>query len=621
MIIDLPSTSAKEVSKKLLHLRNEVGAMAMGRVLTLLVVTDDTGSDDAIRAANDATRQHPARIIVVVRANRRGTNRLDAQVRVGGDAGASEIVVLRLYGALADHAASVVIALLLPDSPIVGWWPTDPPKDVASSPLGQIADRRITDASGCAKPRTELRRRAKHYQAGDTDLAWTRLTRWRGLLAAALDQPPYEEVTAVTVTGDPDSPSTQLMAGWLAVALGAPVRLARSAAGTGLVSVRLERPSGPVDLVAADSGPAPEVGTLSQPGQPTRQVPLPDPTLPELLAAELRRLDADEVYAAALRDGIPKIVRTTNTRSEAIRKGQAPRGPAATASHQHPELAASALEEAPAPSERVEGAALEERIRDGLAEFARGRVRVRQDVGTVAADVAAAVDAVLREAVADRGVAHLVVTGGSLGIATIAALADLVPDPETWQHVHIWWGDERYVPEGHPDRNVQQSVDAGLNRLPVSAGHVHAVPAGEDEAELAQAALAYAATLAEHAPEGAAVPVPEFDVLLLGVGPDSHVASLFPGRKELLVTDRTTVPVTDSPKPPPLRVSLTVPALRAAKRVWFTVSGAEKGDAVRAARAGREDPQTPASWPQGTVETVWWLDRAVADAAGIEQQG
>ena len=618
MIIDLPSTSAKEVSKKLLQLRNDVGAMAMGRVLTLLVVTDDTGSDEAIRAANDATRQHPARIIVVVRANRRGANRLDAQVRVGGDAGASEIVVLRLYGELADQAASVVTALLLPDSPIVGWWPHDPPHDVAGSPLGQIAHRRITDASGCAKPRTELRRRAKHYQPGDTDLSWTRLTRWRGLLAATLDQPPYEDVTAATVSGDADSPSTDLMAGWLADALQVPVKVARTAAGTGLVAVRLERASGPVDLVATRAGSAEQVGTLSQAGQPTRQVPLPDSTLPELLAAELRRLDADEVYASAVRDGIPRVGRSTTTHSEAVRKGKAPEEPAELAETHHPELSTKALEGAPAPSERVEGTALDERIHQGLAEFARGSVRIAEDTPSVAAAVATAVDAVVQRAVAERGVAHLVVTGGSLGTATVGALADLSPDPQTWEHVHVWWGDERFVPEGDPDRNVQQAVDAGLDRLPLAPGHVHAVPAGADEADLPQAAVSYAATLAEHAPEGASVPVPEFDVLLLGVGPDSHVASIFPGREELLVTDRTTVPVTDSPKPPPLRVSLTVPAIRRAKRVWFTVAGADKADAVRAARAEREDPQVPASWPQGTLETVWWVDRAVADGAGIE---
>ena len=195
MIVDLPSTTTAAVSKKLVRLRNDVGAMALGRVLTLLIIADESDADEAIEAANDASRQHPCRIIAIVTGNKRGASRLDAQIRVGGDAGASEVVVLRLYGALADHGDSVVIPLLLPDSPVVAWWPRGAPGDVSADPIGAMAQRRITDAAEARNPHKEMQRRAATYQPGDTDLAWTRVTLWRGLLAAALDQPPYEPVT------------------------------------------------------------------------------------------------------------------------------------------------------------------------------------------------------------------------------------------------------------------------------------------------------------------------------------------------------------------------------------------------------------------------------------------
>src|SRR5215203_2216674 len=167
--------------------------MALSRVLTLLVVVDEADADAAIETANDASRQHPCRIIVVVAGNKRGAARLDGQIRVGGDAGASEVVVLRLFGPLAAHGRAVVTPLLLADSPIVAWWPTHGPKEPSTDPIGAMAQRRVTDsARSSAAPRTVLRRLAEGYADGDTDLAWSRVTIWRGLLAAALDQAPYE---------------------------------------------------------------------------------------------------------------------------------------------------------------------------------------------------------------------------------------------------------------------------------------------------------------------------------------------------------------------------------------------------------------------------------------------
>jgi glucose-6-phosphate dehydrogenase assembly protein OpcA len=632
VIVDLPSTTTKEVSKRLVALRNQVGAMAMGRVLTLVVLVEDSGADPAIRTANDATRQHPARIVVLVRANRRGRNRLDAQIRVGGDAGASEIVVLRMYGELADHADAVVTPLLLPDSPIVAWWPQEPPADVASSPLGAMAHRRITDAAACAKPATQLRRRCQHYLPGDTDLAWTRITRWRGVLAAALDQPPFEPVTAVTVTAEPDSPSADLMGGWLAQALQAPVRRARSAAGTGLVSVRLERASGPVDLVRADD--AGSLATLSQPDQPLRKVALAQAELSECLAAELHRLDPDEVYAAALCDGLPRIGRRSTTRSRAVRAGLAPEGPAPV-EQATPSMSSRSLADADPQDTAVDQEVLEQRIEERLGTFEGGLERVSPDPAALAAAVAGELVVEVAEAVRSRGVAHVVLTGGSMGAATVRSLADLDLDPRTWDRVHLWWGDERFVPQGHPDRNDQQALDAGLDRLPVPPGNIHPMPAGEHESALLEAARAYAAQLAAYAEPPASgrdstaaaadsadwstrerVAVPTFDVVLLGVGPDAHVASLFPGRPELETTDVATVPVSASPKPPPLRISLTVPALRAGRQVWFVVAGADKAQAVIAARSAHDDVELPASWVRGSQETIWWLDRAAAGDDG-----
>nr|WP_281497430.1 6-phosphogluconolactonase [Ornithinimicrobium sp. F0845] len=577
----------------------------MGRVLTLLIVTDEDQADSALEVANDATRQHPARILAVVRANRRGTSRLDAQIRVGGDAGASEVVVLRLFGEMADHGASVVTPLLLPDSPIVAWWPGEPPSDVAESALGSIARRRITDAGACARPTIQLKRRATHYAPGDTDLAWTRVTRWRGLLAAALDEPPFGQVRSALVVAEPDEPSADLIAGWLAHALDVPVQRVTSDPGSGIVSVRMEREDGPIDLVHADEG----LSTLAQPGRPVREVALRVPDAAECLADELRRLDADEIYAAALTDGLPRVTRRTGRQRRTARE-EAPTAPAPVDHSGSQAMSSAALDdltprEGAPPADR-----LHERVSDELEQMETGTVRLSDDSEALAADVAAAVAVAIEEAVTARGVAHLVLTGGSMGARTVAALAALDLPAETWDKVHIWWGDERFVPDGHADRNDQQARDAGLDRIPVPASQVHSTPAGSDADELPAAADRWAVDLAAHAAEGEHSP--RFDVVLLGLGPDTHVASLFPGRDELHVTDRVAVPVTGSPKPPPLRLTLTVPALNAAERVWFVVSGADKADAVAAARAAHDDPQVPASWVRGTRETTWWLDEAAA---------
>ncbi|WP_435198627.1 glucose-6-phosphate dehydrogenase assembly protein OpcA [Janibacter sp. GS2] len=321
MIVDLPNASTAQISQRLIEIREDVGAMALSRVLTLVLVVPEDDAEAALTVANTASHQHPARIVCVIIANSRGKARLDGQIRVGGDAGASEVVVLRLYGELTRHARSVVTPLVLPDSPVVAWWPTETPKDPAADPVGAMAQRRITDCAAATNISATVKRLARTYAPGDTDLAWSRITLWRGLLATALDRPPFESVTSATVVGGADSPSADLLAGWLQHRLRCPVALVRSRSGTGIVSVRLERASGPIDLVRPLAG---DTATLAQPDQPERAIALAPRSDAECLADELRRLDPDEVYEDALTTGMAKVTRRRMTMTEAVEDGAVP---------------------------------------------------------------------------------------------------------------------------------------------------------------------------------------------------------------------------------------------------------------------------------------------------------
>jgi glucose-6-phosphate dehydrogenase assembly protein OpcA len=298
VIIDLPATTTSQVNSKLVHLREQGGANTIGRVLTLVIVTDDNEkTEDVIDAANHASREHPCRVIVVARGAKKASPRLDAQIRVGGDAGASEVIVLRLYGPLANEGASCVVPMLLPDAPVVAWWPFEAPASPAKDPIGRLATRRITDSAADRAPTKALEARAKGYEPGDTDLAWTRLTLWRALLSAALDLPPYEKVTAATVSGEADSPSAELLAAWLSARLKLPAKRLKAKEGPGIVSVVLERKSGNIEIHRPDGA----VGTLNQPNQPDRRVALGRRAVRDCIAEELRRLDPDEIYDQALK--------------------------------------------------------------------------------------------------------------------------------------------------------------------------------------------------------------------------------------------------------------------------------------------------------------------------------
>ncbi|MFE9556051.1 glucose-6-phosphate dehydrogenase assembly protein OpcA [Streptomyces sp. NPDC006692] len=306
MKIDLTDTTASKINKALVQGRRAVGTPAVGMVLTLVIVTDEENAYDALRAAGDASREHPSRTLVVIkRVSRsprdRTSSRLDAEVRVGADAGTGETVVLRLYGEVLNHAQSVVLPLLLPDAPVVVWWPVSAPSDPAKDPLGALAQRRVTDTYAAEHPIQELTARAEAYTPGDTDLAWTRITPWRSMLAAALDQIACK-VTAVEVEGEEFNPSCELLGMWLADRLNVPVKRSVSS-GPGLTAVRLETTGGPIVLDRADGS----LATLSVQGQPDRAVALKRRETAELIAEELRRLDPDDTYASALKYGVDRL--------------------------------------------------------------------------------------------------------------------------------------------------------------------------------------------------------------------------------------------------------------------------------------------------------------------------
>jgi hypothetical protein len=220
---------------------------------------------------------------------------------VGADAGTGDTVVLRLYGEVADHAQSVVLPLLLPDAPVVVWWPVNAPLDPARDPLGALGQRRVTDSYAAEKPIEELRARADNYEPGDTDLAWTRITPWRSMLAAALDQVDCEVISA-EVQGEQYNPSVELLAMWLADRLHVHVRRGVSS-GPGLNEVRMLTSTGPIRLYRPNGG----LALLTLEGQPDRAVALKRRETSELLAEELRRLDPDDTYASALRFGVDRL--------------------------------------------------------------------------------------------------------------------------------------------------------------------------------------------------------------------------------------------------------------------------------------------------------------------------
>ena len=301
MIIPLYDTTANKVADKLVSIRLEGGVIALSRVLTLVVPVGAASAEEAIAAANQASMEHPCRLIVLIEGDPTGKPALDAEIRVGGDAGASEVVVLRLRGSMNSQQASLVTPLLLPDVPVVTWWPDRMPESPAAEPLGALAGRRVTDSRQVPGSRDErLARLRDGYTPGDTDLSWTRLTWWRAHLASVLDQPSGEPVIGAVVTGPPDITSPVLLGTWLRWKLRCPVELVASESINSLTRVELRRASGAIVIDRPDST---DLATLTVPGSPTRRFYLVHQSLAECLSEELRRLDEDPVYGEVVKRG------------------------------------------------------------------------------------------------------------------------------------------------------------------------------------------------------------------------------------------------------------------------------------------------------------------------------
>lgn len=291
-MIELTDTNSSQIAAEFVRGRIQAGSPAMGMVMTLIVVVGENDAADAMDAAQEASHEHPARVLGVILGDARGAPHVDAQVGIG-QGWAGETALIRLRGEVVKHPESVVLPLLLPDSPVVAWWPSDHPPDPAADPLGRLARRRITDTAFVSRGKVKaLHVQCEAYAPGNTDLAWTRITPWRALLAAALDQHPLR-VRRVTVAAERISPSADLLLAWLAERLRVPAER-RSSRGPGITEVVLETADGDIRIARGDG----KLAVFSSPGQPDRPVALKRRGLPALLAEELRWSDADDIYAA-----------------------------------------------------------------------------------------------------------------------------------------------------------------------------------------------------------------------------------------------------------------------------------------------------------------------------------
>jgi len=293
MKVELVDTTASTVRNELTRMCQQMGGLTTGVVLNLVILTDEADQYDAMRAATQAGREHPCQVLGVIARSGRRPRRLDAEITVGENM-PGQMLLLRIQGELNEHVESVVSPLLVPDTPVVIWWPGKAPRTPAADPVGALGQRRITDAAAGEAPKERLLELAAGYRPGDTDLAWTRTTSWRSLLAATLDRP-FAAILEAAVAAEADNPSADLMAAWLAKRLGTPVHQEPSE-GPGITEVRFITDDGKIVISRADGRNA----TLSRPGEPDRFVALHRRETAELLSEELRRLDPDEVYGETL---------------------------------------------------------------------------------------------------------------------------------------------------------------------------------------------------------------------------------------------------------------------------------------------------------------------------------
>ena len=358
MIIELPNTRTREISRKIDELHEERGESATGRVLTLLISTTEDEPEHALEVANAASREHPCRVIAIVpqngttaRAKARTHGRevtddcvavvdakpdpaetaeqararaalaavdpnggmaadlagetnesnLDAEVRFGADAGAGEIIVLRPRGGLVHHPDTLVIPLLVPDAPVVAWWPVEAPANPSKDLLGAMARSRITDAMRSSNPLRTIEDLRRNRSPKNIDMSWTRLTVWRAMLATMLDQPPHLPIVSVRVTGPKGFLPMDMLAAWLRLRLGVSVSIEDDPNADAVTGVYLTRADGVLSLERPSTQEA--VAMISTPGQTPQSISVPARTLEECLSEELRRLDPDEVYAEVLDHG------------------------------------------------------------------------------------------------------------------------------------------------------------------------------------------------------------------------------------------------------------------------------------------------------------------------------
>ncbi|MGV0434054.1 glucose-6-phosphate dehydrogenase assembly protein OpcA [Corynebacterium ureicelerivorans] len=300
MIIELPDTSTKAIGAELAKAR-ESHSLTTGRVLTLLVAIDDSGADsidDTLETLRNASFEHPARVLVLISGDTGAATRLDAQVLVASDAGASEVVVMRLYGELTSHLGAIVTPLLLPDTPVVVCWPQKAPESPADTQLGRIAQRRITNLRRDGNGMT-LQRLTAGYVDGDSDVMWSRITPWRGIVASALDRHPGKRILSAEIAGAAGDPSVDVAAGWLASSLNVQVtrRQADPAGSFPITRLTLRCEDGDVEVAVQDS----HTVRISTPGHADSLVAMGERSDAESLAEDLRHLGPDATYERALR--------------------------------------------------------------------------------------------------------------------------------------------------------------------------------------------------------------------------------------------------------------------------------------------------------------------------------
>lgn len=561
MIKNLQDTTASRVAKLLAELRDDEGLLTLSRVATLVIVTEADALDDPIKAAVRASHEHPARIIVIIADPDAEHDQLDAELRVGSEAGAGEIIVLHANGRVTSGLDTLITPLLLPDAPIVTWWPYETPASPIQDALGSIAQRRITDVLHCCSPEDTMLRLARGYSAGDSDLSWSRITNWRGLVATAFEHPPVSTPTSVTIEGKGNNPSVILMKAWLEHSLPKTrVEVKEEDGEHGLMGVVLHRTDGNIALRREDR----ESVSMTLPGRgEAKEVTMPKRTMYDLLSEELRRLDPDEIYGEVLAQAFP--------------------------------------------------------INEDPSTFARSKPEPTTSLSTSVDDVVKAVSKNtvqrIEQAIEERGVAHLVLTGGRAGTAAAERIAiNLeVADVDT-SKLHVWWGDERFVPSKSSDRNDRPVLSALTTGAGIPVYNVHTMPAADVGMSLDEAAAWYSQQLSIYGGDAAFSSDDSafFDVLLLGVGPDGHVASLFPHHEDALPTAHYAVPVRHSPKPPSERISLSWSALNSSRHVAFIVAGEDKAEAVARAHGDIDAVTCPASAVRGLESTTWYVDQAAA---------